>query len=127
MGHRLVSWWSTTPLPSPAGQISAKDGGWDDSLGRGEVVGARISAKEMAALRHVMTQQTLPPHTLARRALIRALNRLDAGGALPSAEETGWAERGTWAAPPTAPDRGVPTYVYIRVLLLRRVPHGRGR
>ena len=37
------SGWSTTPLPSPAGQINAKDGGWDDSLGAGATSSAPAS------------------------------------------------------------------------------------
>ena len=71
-------------------RVSAKDGGRDDSLSQGEVAGADLPSYEMAALRQTLTQQSLPTDAPTRRALMRALIVLGAGGAQFSLGETDW-------------------------------------
>ena len=78
-------------------RISARDGGLDDSLRRGEVNGAHLPTEEMAAVRQVLQQETLLAALAVRAAPTRALGRLCAGSG-PSPPWRGRA-RLTWARP----------------------------
>ena len=95
-------------------RISARDGGLDNFLHRGEVNGAHLPIEEMAAVRHVLQRETLTAALALRAAPTRVLGRLCAG----SGPSPPWRRRArlTWARPtgpcPPPTDSTVPDFVY---------------